>query len=273
MEQLKWISENWMQVLAAVLAVMVLAEGVIRALEVLAKGLLVVARWTATTKDDEALEGAAKWLHSAAEWLAAATAWLRPFSLRGPTPGIHAGKLVTLVVPGREAETSAAAASSATPATAARAEDDTNPGGIAKKSRGGFVEWQVLVEIGGWGLVIVVGAILGALLTGCGGSLAGVDVADLDPEEVHQVGCELTAESCKVCESAQALYCAEGSAGRNETRCTATGVLCLVCTMSERLFCSSDPPEDPGASSGGAATSGGEWVAPPAIDREYHGET
>lgn len=235
MEQLKWISENWMQVLAAVLAVMVLAEGVIRALEALAKGLLVVAGWTATTKDDEALTGIAAALHSAAEWLAAATAWLRPFSLRGPTPGIHAGKMATLAV-------------LPAPTSATREEDDTNPGGIAKKNtrRDGFIEWRVLVEVGLWGAVVATGILLGALLTGCGAS----------QEEVR------------------------------ETACSATRLACRACEVAEERWCGGAHVDD-GEGSGepkpcGAATSGGElpargagdgWVAPPDIDREYHGET
>src|SRR5574343_1192391 len=72
-----------LDVLTAVIAVMVLVEALCRGLEALARGLVWAAKLTPSKRDDQALEGAAKWLHAAADKIHTATAWLRPFSLRG----------------------------------------------------------------------------------------------------------------------------------------------------------------------------------------------
>ncbi len=231
MESLTWIVDHRVEIIITLIGILVACEAIVRLLEGIVKLLQVFAGWTSTKKDDEALEGAAKWLCTAAERIATMTAFLRPFSLRG-TPQ------VVPVVMGVDVT-----GSPGTSVSVVETLEDTSPGGIRR--RDGFIEARLLLVVALLGFVVVA-----ALASGCGGGLA-----DLDPEEVHQAGCELTEEACDLCERSQALYCAEGSAAKSEARCTATGVLCAGCALSERLFCGGEPSSGP-ASSGGELPAG-----------------
>ncbi len=237
MDSLNWIVAHVDELVIATLAILLAVEAVVRGLESLAKVLMVVAKWTKTTKDDEALVGVAKHLHGAAEWLAEMTAWLRPFSLRGTARAPKMEAILVEAKPGVEQ-----------PPRPPIDDVPTNPGG-AKRS--GFANLETLALVGLLAFVVLA-ALTGS---GCGGGMS-----DLDPEEVHAVGCELTEDACDVCERAQTLYCSEDSAAKNDARCTATGVLCTACALSERLFCSGGEPPPPAPSSGGELPAGSGGV-------------
>lgn len=78
-----WWNANGVAVVVAVIAVVMAAEGICRALESLCLLLLHFAAVTKTTRDDEALKGAAKRFHIAARAVAKVAHSLRPFSVKG----------------------------------------------------------------------------------------------------------------------------------------------------------------------------------------------
>lgn len=79
----EWWNVHGVAVVTAVIAVTFAAEGLCRVLESACLGLLKLASATKTTKDDEALKGAAKWFHGAALAISKVTALIRPFSVKG----------------------------------------------------------------------------------------------------------------------------------------------------------------------------------------------
>lgn len=78
-----WWNEHGVAVVAAIVAFAIAAEGLARAGEEVCLVLLKLAAKTKTTKDDEALKGAAKWLQKAAVAINKLAGAIRPFSVKG----------------------------------------------------------------------------------------------------------------------------------------------------------------------------------------------
>ena len=78
---IEWWTANGVAAVAAVVALVLAAEGVVRALEAVVDSLLFLAKLTATKADDAALTVAKGRLHKAAEAIASLKSQVQRFAL------------------------------------------------------------------------------------------------------------------------------------------------------------------------------------------------
>lgn len=82
-QAIEWWNAHGLATVAAVVALVLAAEGVVRALEVVVDSLRGLAALTSTTKDDVAIGKAAKWLHGIANVLATVKGQVARLGVRG----------------------------------------------------------------------------------------------------------------------------------------------------------------------------------------------